>query len=66
MIDKCPHCGKIHCIKLDCFYKVESHGSSWFHVPCRHCNKMLRVRIERRVRLTSVEKSNVAIENSDF
>ena len=66
MINKCPHCGKNDCVKYVCFENVLNYGSSSFDLPCKHCNKMITVNIERCINVTRVRKSKLNKSQSDF
>ena len=63
---KCPYCNINNCISQVAFENVRYYGSKVFNLPCKHCGKMIRAALHRRVVCDSIRKSDKQLSDSDF
>lgn len=69
MKDKCPYCGKTHCVREVAIFNAESYGNigiNGYDLPCVHCGEMIYVKILKSVQVFDVEQSTTLKEDSDF
>ena len=56
---KCPHCGKSrYIVPAVAINNATNYGGGYFNVICNKCGEPIKVYLERRVVLTSIEKGN--------
>lgn len=63
---RCPHCNKNHPVRDVVLNNAEAYGGSTSHLPCDKCEKMIKVRTTRLVRVISVEKSDRPRSEGDW
>jgi len=69
VIDKCPYCNKINCVKPIVFNNCESYGNlglSRYDLPCQWCNEIISVLMNKKVSVYKVEKSTKKREDCDW
>jgi hypothetical protein len=62
---ECPHCRLLNFVPDIALYNAIHYGSSNSTVHCRHCNGMVRLRLNRRVivTFTDVQQSDEQLDS---